>query len=134
MPAHLENTAQVAEPLQVAVRVDGVAVTPETEMLEGVQAGDRVAVVRQRLVLPHEVDLAKDDIRDPLVHRTDVEHLDLAKEGDVRHETVDAGPDVDVPAGAALEDAPRHQQVLVEVRPAPTGSSRSGRAASARGG
>jgi hypothetical protein len=57
-------------------------------------------------------------------HRTDVQDLDLSEEGGVRHEAVDAGPDVDVPGGAPLEDAPGHEQVLVEVRPARAGARR----------
>src|SRR5580692_5037508 len=98
----------------MTVVVDRVSVSPKSEMLQGVQAGERVEASHQvRGGKAHQIGLDKFHVRNDVWNISDV-HDDYRAEGsNVSGEAVDPGSDINMPDRAVLVDSPRHQEILV---------------------
>ncbi|CLP76451.1 Uncharacterised protein [Mycobacterium tuberculosis] len=87
--ALLHHRHEIGDPLQVAVDIDRVAITPEPEMLDRVEAGQGVSDLGP--AFSHQVGLAKNDVlvssRGQWAH---VEDFDRTEGRDVGDKPVDA--------------------------------------------
>lgn len=111
----LKKFRQVGNADSMPIRVDGVSVSSQTEVFQGVQAGHRVIESVQPLVEVQKITL---DELDGLVadcQRSHIHYFNGAERGYMRHKTVDAASDINVPSGVGLMDQPRDEQILMEV-------------------
>jgi len=103
------------KPFEVPVEVHRIAIPAQSEVLDRVQAGERIAARRKGFRRIHEIHLTEPDPRHRHGQRTDVEHLDLAERRHMRHKPVDTRPHIHVPLRLPSKDAARDQQVLMKV-------------------
>ena len=123
LPSAAQQARQVVESSKVAVVVDGITVSAKPEVLQRVQARQGVTALDERVrQSSHQIRAHETDTGCSARKRPDVDDIDLPEYGNVRHEAVDSGSDVDMAIGLGRVDTLCDQQVLVEVMP-------SGRAA-----
>ena len=118
LPSASQYARQVLESSKVAVVVDRITVSAKAEVLQCVQARQGVTALDERVrQSPHQVRAHEADGGCGARERPDVDDVDLPVYGNVRHEAVHSGSDVDMAIGLGRVDTACDQQVLVEVLP-----------------
>ena len=111
-----DHAGESGQPSPVRVGIDGIAVPAQTQMLEHMEATDRVAASLKSRAQAVQVGLDEADVRVlARRHWTDVDDLDGTETGDVRDESVDSAADIDVPLRSGLVNELRYEQILMEV-------------------
>src|SRR5437763_17211549 len=98
------------------VPAEWFAVPAKPKVLQGVEAGCRVAAVDESdWQVSHEVGPRENDVSHMRRILSYVHDDDLTERGDVSNEAVNARPHVDVTFGIRGVNAGRHQQILMEI-------------------
>lgn len=113
--AGFQQSMKAIQAFDMALEIDWIAIASKAKVLDGMQTGKGIGVAKHSRRRRHQVRLFEQNVAYLGIHWTDIQHLDGPKSGYVRYETVYARANIDMSFWAALEDAPRYEQVLMKV-------------------
>jgi hypothetical protein len=97
------------------VEINRIAIPPQSEVLNRMEAGERIATFRKLRRHVHEIGLPEDNGGNRDGERPNVKHFDLPEGCDMRNKTVHTRTDINVPLGTTLKNPSCDQQVLIKV-------------------
>ena len=95
--SRFQHPGEISQTFVKTFKIDRVPVTTESEMFDGMQAGERVGAFQKVLVQTHQIGLMECHVVDVRGHGTDIEYFDWTKHRNVSHEAIDSRADVHVP-------------------------------------
>jgi len=110
-----QDFCKIAQRDLVTMNIDLVTVSAEPDVLEYVQAGERIAIPVKLCRNVQKIAAVEDYIRNSLRQRPDVQDFDFTKTGYLRDKTVDPRAKVDMPDGALLKNLLRNVEILMKI-------------------